>query len=137
MHRTHHHHYGSGSPGGDGSGAACDTASASDGADRRACTERTFHGSVWSEPELRPLTRVEGAQSSRTDQARTDQERGMSASHIGAVVGLTLGAIWALAGFTGALIAGALAIVGYLAGRVVTGQLDLTDYLGHRRDGDA
>lgn len=61
----------------------------------------------------------------------------MSASHIGAVVGLALGAIWALAGFTGALIAGVLALVGYFAGRVVTGQLDLTDYLGHRRDGDA
>lgn len=61
----------------------------------------------------------------------------MSPSYIGAVVGLILGAIWAIAGFTGALITAALATVGYLAGRVVSGQLDLTDYLGHRRDGDA
>lgn len=61
----------------------------------------------------------------------------MSASHIGALVGLALGAIWAFAGFTGALIAAALAIVGYVAGRVVTGELDLTEYLGHRRDGGA
>jgi len=61
----------------------------------------------------------------------------MSASHIGAIVGLTLGAIWALDEFTGALIAAALALVGYVVGRVVTGELDLTDYLGHRRDGEA
>lgn len=58
----------------------------------------------------------------------------MSTSQLGAVVGLVLGAVWAFAGFWGAVLTGVLAAVGYVVGLVVTGQVDLAEYLGHRHD---
>ncbi|MGH8910116.1 MAG: DUF2273 domain-containing protein [Egibacteraceae bacterium] len=50
----------------------------------------------------------------------------------GALIGLALGAIWALAGFGYALLAGLLAGVGYLVGLVLQGDIDLADYLRQR-----
>jgi len=50
----------------------------------------------------------------------------------GLFVGLLLGLAWAVTGFTGFLLTAALGAVGFFVGRVVSGQLDLTPYLGGR-----
>ena len=48
----------------------------------------------------------------------------------GALVGLALGAIWAVAGFGYMLLAGLLTAGGYLAGLVIHGDVDVNDWLG-------
>jgi len=50
----------------------------------------------------------------------------------GLYVGLLLGLAWAVTGFTGFLLTAALGAVGFVVGRVLAGQLDLTPYLGGR-----
>jgi hypothetical protein len=48
---------------------------------------------------------------------------------LGALIGLALGAIWAFAGFGYMVLAGLLAAVGYLAGLVLRGDVDLSDWI--------
>jgi uncharacterized membrane protein YeaQ/YmgE (transglycosylase-associated protein family) len=50
----------------------------------------------------------------------------------GLYVGLLLGLAWAVAGFNGFLLTAVLGSVGFIVGKVVAGQLDLTPYLGGR-----
>lgn len=50
----------------------------------------------------------------------------------GLFVGLLLGLAWAATGFDGFLLTAALGVVGFVVGKVVAGQLDLTPYLGGR-----
>jgi uncharacterized membrane protein len=59
----------------------------------------------------------------------------MSAPAIGAIIGLVLAAIWAIAGFWWVLLASVLAGVGALVGMVVSGDVDLTQFLGHQHGG--
>jgi hypothetical protein len=56
----------------------------------------------------------------------------MTTTRFATVLGLVIGAIWALTGFPGALLTAALAGVGYLVALVLEGRIDVTDYLGHR-----
>lgn len=58
----------------------------------------------------------------------------MTATRFGTLVGLAIGAVWAFAGFTGALITAVAAGLGYLVALLVEGRIDVTDYLGHRHD---
>lgn len=58
----------------------------------------------------------------------------MTIARFGTLVGLAIGAIWVFGGFTGALLAGALAAVGFLIGLMVEGRVDVTEYLGHRHN---
>lgn len=53
-------------------------------------------------------------------------------STTGLYVGLILGLAWAVTGFGGFLLTAALGAVGFLIGKVASGQLDLTPYLGGR-----
>lgn len=55
----------------------------------------------------------------------------MTTLRFGMLVGLVIGAIWALAGWSGALLTAALAAVGALVALVVEGRVDVTEYLGH------
>jgi hypothetical protein len=50
----------------------------------------------------------------------------------GLYVGLLLGLAWAVTGFNGFLLTAGLGAVGFVVGKVVSGQLDLTHYLGGR-----
>ncbi|HEY9391053.1 MAG TPA: hypothetical protein VIR27_14980 [Mycobacteriales bacterium] len=56
----------------------------------------------------------------------------MKPSLIGVVVGIALGFAGAFGGWGAFLIVGLLTAVGYLVGRVVQGDLDLTPYLSGR-----
>jgi hypothetical protein len=56
----------------------------------------------------------------------------LTTSVFGAAIGLALGAIWAVAGFGFAFLAGLLTAVGYLIGLVVNGDVDISGYLGQR-----
>jgi hypothetical protein len=56
----------------------------------------------------------------------------MTTTRFATAVGLALGAVWALAGFDGMLVAAALAVVGFLVGLVLDGRIDVTEFLGHR-----
>jgi hypothetical protein len=58
----------------------------------------------------------------------------MSHPQFGCLIGLVLGVVWAFAGLDGALLTGVLAGLGALAGAIVAGRVDLTDYLGHEHD---
>lgn len=58
----------------------------------------------------------------------------MTTTRFGTFVGLAIGAIWAFAGFGDALLAAALAAVGFLVALIVEGRVDVTEYLGHRHD---
>lgn len=60
----------------------------------------------------------------------------MSTSRFGTIVGLVLGTVWALAGFGEAVLVAVLAGIGFVAGLVITGRVDLAEYLGHRHDPD-
>lgn len=52
---------------------------------------------------------------------------------IGIVIGVVLGFALVFGGFQGLVIVAVFMIVGGVVGRVVDGELDLTDYLGGRR----
>ncbi len=52
----------------------------------------------------------------------------MTTPVFGALIGLALGAIWAVAGFGYAVLAGLLTGVGYLVGLVLRGDIDITDF---------
>jgi uncharacterized membrane protein YeaQ/YmgE (transglycosylase-associated protein family) len=56
-----------------------------------------------------------------------------STATTGLVAGLLLGLAWAVAGFNGFLLTALLGTIGFIVGKVVSGQLDLTPYLGGRR----
>jgi hypothetical protein len=49
----------------------------------------------------------------------------MTRSTWGLVIGLVLGAVWAFGGFGDFLLTGFVALVGYLIGRAMQGDLDL------------
>jgi hypothetical protein len=54
----------------------------------------------------------------------------MSPSVVGLFTGLLLGIAWVISGFDAFVGTALLGAVGFLVGRVVAGQLDLTRYLG-------
>lgn len=58
----------------------------------------------------------------------------MQATTVGLFVGLILGLALAIEGFGAMLIVGFTGVVGYLAGKVVSGELDLSDYVGGTSD---
>ena len=53
---------------------------------------------------------------------------------IGALIGVALGFAAAFGGFSAFIIVAVLAVLGFLVGRVVDGNLDLSPYLSGRRD---
>lgn len=53
-------------------------------------------------------------------------------STTGLYVGLVLGLAWAVTGFDGFLLTAALGAAGFVIGKILSGQLDLTPYLGGR-----
>jgi hypothetical protein len=53
-------------------------------------------------------------------------------STIGLYVGLLLGLAWAVTGFGGFLLTAGLGAAGFVIGKIISGQLDLTPYLGGR-----
>jgi hypothetical protein len=55
-----------------------------------------------------------------------------STSTTGLFVGLLLGLAWAVTGFDGFLVTAILGAAGFFIGKVISGQLDLTPYLGGR-----
>jgi hypothetical protein len=54
----------------------------------------------------------------------------MHPSLVGLLVGIALGFAGAVGGFDAFLIVALLGLVGFIAGKVVAGQIDLTPYLG-------
>ncbi len=54
----------------------------------------------------------------------------MSPTVAGLFAGLVLGFAWALTGFDGFVLTAFLGVIGFVVGKVVSGQLDLTQYLG-------
>lgn len=54
----------------------------------------------------------------------------MSPTIVGLFTGLLLGLAWAIGGFPAFVGTGVLAVIGFVVGKVVDGQLDLTQYLG-------
>ncbi len=58
----------------------------------------------------------------------------MSSTRFGTVIGLVIGAVWALTGFTGAVLTAVLGAVGYVVALMLQGRVDVTEYLGHRHD---
>ena len=54
----------------------------------------------------------------------------MQPTIIGLFTGLLLGVAWGLGGFDAFVGTAALGAVGFIVGKVVAGQLDLTQYLG-------
>ncbi len=56
----------------------------------------------------------------------------MPVTVVGLFVGLLLGIAWAINGFGAFLLTAVLGVIGYLVGKVLAGQLDLTPYLGGR-----
>jgi hypothetical protein len=50
----------------------------------------------------------------------------------GLYVGLLLGLAWAVTGFGGFLLTAGLGAGGFVIGKIISGQLDLTPYLGGR-----
>ncbi|MGH8930282.1 MAG: hypothetical protein ACRDZO_06520 [Egibacteraceae bacterium] len=58
----------------------------------------------------------------------------MSTPRFGALIGLALGAIWAVAGLDGAALAGFLSLVGYVIVLIREGRVDLTRF--HKADPD-
>lgn len=58
----------------------------------------------------------------------------MSTPRFGAVIGLSLGAIWAVAEFEGAVLAGFLSAVGYVTVLVIQGRVDVRRLLRHDED---
>lgn len=58
----------------------------------------------------------------------------MSTIRFGTIVGLVLGAIWVFAGFLSAVLVAVLGAIGAVSAAVVTGRVDLAEYLGHQHD---
>jgi hypothetical protein len=58
----------------------------------------------------------------------------MNATHTGLLAGLILGAAVVIGGFSALLVALLLGIIGFVAGRVLDGELDLGELLGRGRD---
>lgn len=58
----------------------------------------------------------------------------MSTIRFGTIVGLILGAIWVFAGFLSAVLVAVLGAIGAVSAAVVTGRVDLAEYLGHQHD---
>lgn len=58
----------------------------------------------------------------------------MSTTRYATLLGLTLGAIWGLVDFPAALLAGALAAVGYVIALVIEGRINLDTDALRRRD---
>ena len=56
----------------------------------------------------------------------------MSPTAIGLFTGLLLGLGWTIDGFSGMAVIALLGVVGFVVGRVIEGQIDLTQYLGGR-----
>lgn len=54
----------------------------------------------------------------------------MRPSFVGMIVGMVLGFAGVLGGFTAFLLVGLLALIGFVAGKVVEGRIDLSQYLG-------
>jgi hypothetical protein len=57
----------------------------------------------------------------------------MSTTRFATIIGLVIGAVWALTGFGGAVLSGLSAAVGFLVGQVLTGRIDLNEYVGRRQ----
>lgn len=58
----------------------------------------------------------------------------MNATQTGLLAGLILGAVGALGGFTAFLIALLLGAIGLVVGRVLDGELDISNVLGRGKD---
>ncbi|HVL50466.1 MAG TPA: DUF2273 domain-containing protein [Actinomycetota bacterium] len=56
----------------------------------------------------------------------------MKTSTVGLFVGLLLGAVLVFAGFGAMLIVALFGAIGYVAGKVTEGEIDLNQYLGGR-----
>jgi hypothetical protein len=69
----------------------------------------------------------------RNTRRRTTRRYIVHASVIGLFVGILLGFALILEEFGAMLIVALLGIVGFIVGRVLAGELDLTQYLGGRR----
>jgi len=54
----------------------------------------------------------------------------MSPTIVGLFTGLILGLAWAVGGFDAFVGTAVLGVIGFVIGKVVAGQLDLTQYLG-------
>ena len=54
---------------------------------------------------------------------------------VGLFAGLLLGLAWVIGGFDAFVGTAVLGLIGFVIGKVVAGQLDLTRYLGGGRDG--
>lgn len=50
----------------------------------------------------------------------------------GLIAGLALGLAWTIDGFEGFLITAVLGVIGFVVGKIVAGEIDLTPYLGGR-----
>lgn len=59
----------------------------------------------------------------------------MTPPRLGALIGLVLGLVWAVAGIGWVLVAAALAAAGWVIGLVLEGSIDLTRFLGHDHAG--
>ncbi len=57
----------------------------------------------------------------------------MSRSTLGLLVGLALGLAIAIDGFSGFLVTAVAAVIGFLLGKVVDGDIDVSSYLGAGR----
>lgn len=58
----------------------------------------------------------------------------MNATYTGLLAGLILGTAWAIDGFGALFLALVLGLLGFVAGRVIDGELDLGELLGRGRD---
>jgi len=58
----------------------------------------------------------------------------MNATHTGLLAGLILGAAVVIGGFSALLVALLLGVIGFVACRVLDGELDLGELLGRGRD---
>ncbi|MEX0952824.1 MAG: hypothetical protein WDZ26_03240 [Nitriliruptoraceae bacterium] len=58
----------------------------------------------------------------------------MTPIRFGTIIGLALGSIWVFAGFLSALLVAVIAVIGAVVAAVLTGRVDLAEYLGHQHD---
>jgi hypothetical protein len=57
----------------------------------------------------------------------------MPPTTVGLFTGLLLGLVWAVGGFDAFVGAAVLGLIGFVVGKVIAGELDLTSYLGGGR----